>query len=219
MKKTLLVIACILLLTSITPKAEAQEWDTGLDIYSSYLWRGTKFGSGPSLQPYLEFSAGGFAIGAWGSYSSSLTNGQDDHYMEADLYASYGFDLGEKGSLSFMVTDYYFPESAWTGDNSHYFEPAITAGFGAFSLMGAYFTGAGDDATYLEAGLTAGPVDITLAAGDSFYTKDGEFNVCNIGLSTSKEIKFTESFSLPVLGAVIYNPSSDILHIVVGISL
>ena len=216
MKKSLIITACFILLTTIAPNLKAQEWSTGLDIYSSYIWRGTKFGTGPAFQPSLEFSAGGFAIGAWGSYSAG-----SDEAAEADLYASYGFDLGENSSLSFILTDYYFPgsESPWMDGDSHYIEPMISLGLGSFSLSGGYIMNGGEGDIYVEAGLTAGPVDLTLAGGDGAYTADGDFSVCVIGVSTTKEVKITDSFSLPITGAAILNPSSEQFHIVVGISL
>lgn len=214
MKKTVLIAASLLLLVAITPKVKAQEWSTGLDIYSSYVWRGTKFGTGPAFQPSLEFSAGGFAIGAWGSYSAG-----DVESPEADLYASYGFDLGESSSLTFTLTDYYFPGTSWMEGTSHYIEPLVNLGLGAFSLTGAYMMNDGAGDIYLEAAVAAGPVNLTLGGGDGAYTVDGDFNICNIGISTSKEIKITDSFSLPVSGAAILNPSSEQFHIVVGISL
>jgi uncharacterized protein (TIGR02001 family) len=214
MKKTVLIAASLLLLVAITPKVKAQEWSTGLDIYSSYVWRGTKFGTGPAFQPSLEFSAGGFAIGAWGSYSAG-----DVESPEADLYASYGFDLGESSSLTFTLTDYYFPGTSWMGGTSHYIEPLVNLGLGAFSLTGAYMMNDGAGDIYLEAAVAAGPVNLTLGGGDGAYTVDGDFNICNIGVSTSKEIKITDTFSLPVSGAAILNPSSEQFHIVVGISL
>ena len=214
MKKTLLIAASLLLLMTVTPKVKAQEVSTGLDIYSSYVWRGTKFGSGPAFQPYMEFSAGGFALGAWGSFNAST-----DEAAEADLYASYGFDLGESSSLSFTLTDYYFPGDMWFEGTSHYIEPMVSLGLGSFSLTGAYMMNDGEGDIYLEAGLTAGPVDLTLGGGDGAYTMDGEFNICNIGISTSKEVKITDSFSLPISGAAILNPSSEQFYIVVGISL
>lgn len=214
MKKTVLIAASLLLLVAITPKVKAQEWSTGLDIYSSYVWRGTKFGTGPAFQPSLEFSAGGFAIGAWGSYSAG-----DVESPEADLYASYGFDLGESSSLTFTLTDYYFPGTSWMEGTSHYIEPLVNLGLGAFSLTGAYMMNDGAGDIYLEAAVAAGPVNLTLGGGDGAYTIDGDFNICNIGISTSKEIKITDSFSLPVSGAAILNPSSEQFHIVVGISL
>lgn len=225
MKKTLLITACLLLFTAITPSLKAQEWNAGLDIYSSYIWRGLKFGTGVAFQPSVEFSAGGFAVGAWGSFSSG-----GDEAAEADLYASYGFDLGESSSLSFTLTDYYFPGSAYFESESHFIEPMVSLGLGSFSLSAAYMlyegAGNGDDAgdIYLEAGLSLGPVDLTLGGGNGQYSmemedEDDKFAISNIGIGTSKEIKITESFSLPVSGSVILNPSTEQFYIVVGISL
>lgn len=227
MKKTLLIAASILLLfTLVVPTVQAQEdegssWGVGLDIYSSYLWRGAKFGTGAAFQPGVEFSTGGFAVGAWGSYSTG-----SEEAAEADLYIGYGFDLGENASLSFTVTDYYFPGgSSWTEAESHYFEPMVSVGVGAFTFTAAYMEGLGDDEInstsdlYLEAALAAGPVDITLGGGDGQYTDDGDFSICNIMVGTSKDIKITESFSLPVSGAVMLNPSTGGFHVAVGISL
>ncbi len=213
MKRTFtFLIAGLLAVTSLT--VSAQEWNTGVDLYSSYVWRGTKFGSGPALQPSVEFSAGGFAIGAWGSYCFS-----GNEAMEADLYTSYSFELGEKSSLTFSVTDYYFPGagSNWLDGDSHFFEPSISLGLGKFSLLGTYMTNAKD--MYFEAGLELGPVNLFLGTGDGAYTSSGKFSVCNLGVSTSREIKITDSFSLPVSGSVILNPSTEQFHIVVGISL
>lgn len=228
MKKTLLITAGLLLLMTIVPFAKAQEVNTGLDIYSSYVWRGIKFGEGAALQPYVEFSAGGFALGAWGSYCVS-----DNEAAEADLYASYSIDLGENGSLSFTLTDYYFPgttgaPTSWMKAENHFFEPMVSLGAGSFSFSVAYmfYDGAGKDGEgsgdlYLEAALIAGSVDLTLGGGNGAYSgkADMGFDICNIGISTSKEIKITDDFSLPVSGAVILNPAYESFHIVVGISL
>ena len=225
MKKTLLIAASLLLLMTFTSNVKAQEMSTGLDIYSSYVWRGIKFGTGPAFQPSIEFSAGGFALGAWGSYCVS-----DDEAAEADLYASYGFDLGENASLTLAVTDYFFPSpgTEYSNGDNHFFEPMIGIGAGVFSFTAAYmfYDGAGTngDASgdlYLEAAVTAGPVDITLGGGNGQYSMkdDAGFDICNIGISTSKEIKITDSFSIPVSGAAIFNPSYDTFNVVVGISL
>ncbi|WP_319500831.1 TorF family putative porin [uncultured Draconibacterium sp.] len=221
MKKTLLITVSMLLLFVVsTTNVKAQEVSTGLDIYSSYLWRGAKFGTGAAFQPGVEFSAGGFAIGAWGSYSTG-----SEEAAEADLYLGYGFDLGENASLSFTLTDYYFPGSDWTEGESHSFEPMVSLGVGAFTFTAAYMEGLGDEEIngisdlYLEAAVSAGPVDITLGGGDGQYTDDGDFNICNIMVGTSKEVQITESFTLPVSGAVMLNPSTGGFHIAVGISL
>jgi hypothetical protein len=73
--------------------------------------------------------------------------------------------------------------------------------------------------TYVEAGYTAGAVTLFAGAGDGQYTKDASFNLCNVGLKTSKSIKISDSFSIPVSGSVILNPSTEQFNIVVGISL
>lgn len=223
MKKSLLFVTGLMLLLFLSPAVKSQEVSTGLDIYSSYVWRGIKFGSGVAFQPFVEFSAGGFALGAWGSYCAST-----DEAAEADLYASYGFDIGEGGSISFTLTDYYFPGSSWLDGESHFIEPMVSAGFGPVSLTAAYMlydgagtNGEGSGDLYLEAAISAGPVDITLGGGNGAYSMkdDMGFDICNIGIATSKEIKITDSFSLPVSGAAILNPSYESFHIVVGISL
>lgn len=214
MKKTLLFATCLLMLLTIAPITKAQEFSTGVDIYSSYIWRGLKFGTGPAFQPYVEFSAGDFAIGAWGS-----VNAGDEEASEMDLYASYAI-----GPVSIAVTDYYFGGD-WTDYSEdggvHYIEPALGASIGDLGLTAAYMFAPGfnEGDMYFEAAYAFESFDITLGAGDGAYTSDGEFNICNIGIGTSKEVTITDSFSLPVSGAVILNPSTGGFFITVGISL
>jgi uncharacterized protein (TIGR02001 family) len=228
MKKILMITASVLMLITFIPNVQAQEeesnWNAGLDIYSSYIWRGLKFGTGAAFQPSVDFTAGGFTIGAWGSFSTG-----DTEAAEADLYASYGFDLGENAALSLTVTDYYFPGSAYFESTSHFIEPMVSLGLGNLSLSAAYMfyesaaNGSGD--IYLQAGYAAGPVSITVGGGNGQYSfEDGEdeddkFAISNIGIGTSKEIKITESFSLPISGSIILNPSTEQFFVVVGISL
>ncbi len=225
MKKTLTLLV-FGLATVFALNVQAQEsssWSTGVDLVSNYIWRGSKFGTGPAMQPSVEFGSGGFAIGAWGSYAFT-----DNEAAEADLYASYSFTLSEKSSLTFTLTDYYFPGSTsvpsdYFNGESHNFEPMVGLTLGNLSLTGAYMTNKSGmmdiSDTYLEAGYSAGKVNLTVGAGNGQYTTDGDFNLCNIGISTSKEIKITDTFSFPVTGSVILNPSSEQLYVVVGISL
>ena len=222
MKKILLITASVLLLITFIPNVNAQEeeespWSAGLDIYSSYIWRGTKFGSGPAFQPSVSFSTGGFEIGAWGSVSAST-----DEAFEMDLYASYSI-----GGFSIGLTDYYFGGDWMEYKTMHYLEPSLSFGVGGFSIAGYYMFLAGDETTdfgssgdmFFQAGYSFKHVDLALGAGDGQYTDDGDFNVCVISVGTSKEIKITENFSLPVSGAVILNPSTGGVFITAGISL
>ncbi len=251
MKKILMITASVLLLMTFIPNVNAQEeessWSAGLDIYSSYIWRGAKFGSGPAFQPSVSFSSGGFEIGAWGSVNSSI-----DEALEMDLYASYAI-----GGLTIGLTDYYFGGDWTQYKTMHYLEPSLSYGVGGFSFSAYYMFLAGSDAMagttgspanvnmstgvitpavegmdaveasdfgssgdlYLEAGYSFSSVELKLGAGNGQYTVDGDFSICNISVGSSKEVKLTENFSLPVSGAVILNPSTGGFFITVGISL
>lgn len=221
LKIALIAIFGVSLSLTLQPEtATAQEIDTGVDLYSTYVFRGVAF-SGPAIQPYVEFSAGGFAIGAWGS--QGIDGSAADGYMgfqEMDLYAAYEFDFG----LSLGITDYYYPGSEYFDGDSHAFE--LNAGFEIenFSLSGNYIlneaAGAGSAGSdlYFEAGLSLGAADLFLGAGDGWHSSDGEFALVNVGLSTSKEITITDTFSIPLSGAVILNPDTEQFYVVVGVS-
>ena len=223
---TLLIIG--FLTTSVNLNAQDEEssspFSVGGDFVSSYLWRGTKFGTGPAIQPYVELGLGNFAIGGWGSYCFT-----GDEAAEADLYFSYGFDFG----LSIGMTDYYFPGSEYfdysTATGSHAFEINLGYEYEGLSLAANYFlneaggagTAGGD--MYFEAGYSFGSFGFVLGAGNGWHTMEADpdesdFNVCNIGVTASTDIQVTDSFSIPVSGALILNPDTEQFHVVVGIS-
>jgi uncharacterized protein (TIGR02001 family) len=224
MKKTRMVfIATIALVIICATRLQAQDQATiskfsvGADLYSNYVWRGTKFGQGPSVQPSLKFVSGGLTTGVWGSFDAS-------GYAEADPYISYAFPVG----LSLGLTDYYYPglpffEVSDTA-GSHAFE--INGGFakGGFSLSANYIVNeaggaasAGGD-MYFQAGYTFKDFSLFAGAGNGWHTSDGEFAFCNLGIGATKTIKVTDSFSIPVNGQVILNPEREQLYIVVGFS-
>ena len=208
-----LIVLALLLPVVSTDYTQAQEVEisTGVDLYSTYVFRGIAY-SGPSWQPSVELSASGFAVGAWGSQGH-------DGFQEMDLYAGYGFDFG----LYLGVTDYWYP-----GTDTPFFEEAshaIELNFGYeidnLSLAANYiFAGEGSvgDDTYFEVGYSLGQADLFVGAGDGWHSGDGDFAVVNVGVGTSKEIAITDSFSLPLSGAVIFNPDSEQLYILVGFS-
>lgn len=228
LKTFILTVVAVLTFTSATNAQEEESssvFDAGLDIYSSYVFRGVQFGTGPAFQPWVSASFGGLEIGAWGSVSSGFVEA-----AEMDLYLSYGFDFG----LSLGVTDYYYPGSDYFDlsdtNGSHGIE--INAGYeiGGFSVAANYIVneapGAGTDGgdMYFELGYSFENVSLFAGAGNGWHTgedpgEDDEFGVVNVGLSTSKDISITESFSLPLSGSVILNPQSKQFYIVVGISL
>jgi hypothetical protein len=214
--KNLNVLLVLVLILVGSVKVNAQ-WSTGADLYSSYVWRGVQYG-GPSVQPYVDYTKGGFSIGAWGSAGFDGT-------MEMDMYASYGFDFG----LSIGATDYYYPGTEYfdlsDSTGAHGFELNLGYELEGLSLSANYMLNeAGGAGTvggdmYFELGYSFKSVDLFVGAGDGWHTSDGEFGVVNVGIGTSKEIPITEKFSLPVSGSVILNPTTEQFFIVVGISL
>lgn len=239
------------LLFSNTISAQEEEssspFDAGLDIYSSYIWRGSKFGTGPAFQPWVEAGFGNFAVGAWGSINSGgITydaNGdlETSEALEMDLYLGYSFDFG----LSITVTDYYFGGDWKEFNTMHYIEPMLGYEIGDFSLTAAYMLLAGTDEVaesapgagdgvpgvslgeegdmYFEAGYSFKNASIAIGAGDGAYTAtdddpEGGFNVCNVSFGVSKDIEITEKFALPLSGAVTLNPATGGFFIAVGVS-
>lgn len=225
--KYLLITAFVLLFgTPQIQTAEAQEVTVspGLDLYSTYVWRGVAY-SGPSIQPYIELGVEGFALGAWGSQGiDGITSSNDvsNGFQEMDLYASYSFDFG----LSIGVTDYYYPGAAtpFFEENSHAFELNGSYTIEDLSLSANYiFAGGGSvgDDVYFEVGYSAGPADLFVGGGDGWHVSapEDEFQIVNVGVGTSKEIQITDSFSLPVSGAVVLNPNTEQFYVLAGISL
>jgi hypothetical protein len=231
MKKQLFLTSVMTFTLFFTVNLIAQEeeneksspFSAGADFYSSYIWRGTKYGTGPAFQPSVTLSAGGFTAGAWGSFDAA-------GYMESDLYVTYDFDFG----LSLGAYDYYQPDvDTVTND---YFDVSDTTGNHAFELMAGYSIkglslsancilneagGAGSVGgdLYFQAGYDFKYFGMFLGAGNGWYTSDGKFMVCNVGITTSKTIQVTEKFSFTISGQVILNPEKEKLYAVVGISL
>jgi hypothetical protein len=77
---------------------------------------------------------------------------------------------------------------------------------------------------YFEAGVSFDYFRVFMGAGNGWHTYDPDtdkasFNVCNIGIETSKIIEITDRFSIPVTGQLIFNPDKEQMFIVVGFTL
>ena len=214
MKKIYALLVALVLTSVITSDLKAQ-FTAGVDLYSSYVWRGSKF-AGPSVQPSVKFTTGGLTAGVWGSYDFS-------GYKETDPYISYSLPIG----LSIGVTDYYYEGditdfSDSTG--SHALEVNLGYTIKGLSLAGNYIVNeAGGAASmggdmYFQATYAFSSFIAFIGAGNGWHTSDSKFNVCNIGIQASKSIELTDKFSIPVTGQVIVNPDKKQLFMVVGLS-
>jgi len=223
-------LALVFTFASTVPVVSAQGFfNTGVDIVSSYVWRGVAQGSNePNIQPSASYTICGLSIGAWGSgnLSGSL--------KEFDIYATYALS----SKISVTLTDYNWIFSKgyfdYADGTDHIYE-ATLAYNGDESLpisasWNTMFAGAdknadGDNAysTYVELGYPISSnakifCGASLFDSPSVYGTSG-FDVTNIGLKVTKNIEISDKFSLPVYGIAGFNPSANDAFLVVGITL
>lgn len=203
------------------------EATVGADLVSGYIWRGQDLG-GVSIQPGASVSYKGFSLGAWGSVGLESTDTK-----EFDLTLGYS-----SGGFSISVTDYWFnTDGAKYGDysNAHTFEAQIGYDFGPVALNWyTNFAGAdgvndkGDRAysSYICADVPfkLGGLDWSFGVGavpfkTTFYNGyTSGFAVCDLSLGATKEIKVTDSFSVPAFAKVTVNPRTEGAYFVFGMS-
>ena len=243
MKKSNLTILFLVLLCLLGNFTNAQEkenpFSVSLDLMSRYVWRGMDFGGSPSIQPGIEYNKGAFTVGAWSAYTTNMPGVQ-----EVDLYV--GYALSDEFSIT--ITDYFFPDETDADyeyfdfddkTTGHVLEATLSFN-GTENLPLSVFVATnfwGADAlkadgkiqysTYAECSYSFKNIDLFMGMnlsnpdeemGETSYFGDS-FGVTNLGISTSKEIQLTESFSLPVSASLITNPQANKVYMVVGISL
>ena len=165
-----------------------------------------------------------------------LTDSQDTKELDLTLaYTVGGFNIG--------ITDYWTnagldPENRYfkydAHGTNHVFEANVGYDFGLASVQ--WFTNfAGNDgvnndgkraySSYMEVAVpfrlakveweaTAGAVPYAT----DYYGTDG-FAVTNLSLKATKDIKVTDSFSIPIFGQVVANPCSQKAYLVFGFTL
>ena len=234
MKK--IVLFAISVLSGFAAQAQDEiETTVSGDVVSSYIWRGQDLGD-VSLQPTLGVSYKGLSLTAWGSVG--LTDPLDT--KEFDLTLSY-----TTGGLNIGITDYWFdagldPDARYfkydAHGTNHVFEANIGYDFGVASVQ--WFTNfAGNDginkdgkraySSYAEVVVPfkLSAIDWTATVGavpyaTSFYNDwTSGFAVTNVSLKATKDIKVTDSFSIPVFGPVVGNPCSQKAYLVFGFTL
>ncbi len=231
--KKIVLFALALVAGATTYAQEKVETTLKSDVVSSYIWRGLD-ASSSAIQPTFGVGYQGLSLTAWGSYG--IVNPADTKEFDLTLaYSVGGFNVG--------VTDYWFsvgldPDSRYfkydAHGTNHVFEAFVGYDFGVASLQ--WFTNFGGNdgvnkdgkraySSYVEANIPfkLAEVDWTATAGavpfaTDFYGTTG-FAVTNVALKATKEIKVTDSFSIPVFGQVIGNPCSQKAYLVLGITL
>ena len=212
---------------------ETVETTISTDVVSSYIWRGQDLGS-TAVQPTLGIDYKGLSLSAWGSYG--LVNTADT--KEFDLTLSYII-----GGLNIGMTDYWFDRAGRDPENryfkydahgtNHVFEATVGYDFGVASVQwstnfsGNDYKADGKRAysSYMEVVVPfkLSAIEWTATAGavpsESVQYGTNGFAVTNLALKATKDIKITDSFSVPVFGQVAANPCSQKAYLVFGFTL
>ena len=232
--KKIVAMATMMIATGMSATAQDEvETTVSGDFVSQYIWRGQDLGSA-AVQPTFGVAYKGLSLSAWGSYG--LVNTADT--KEFDLTLAY-----TAGGLNIGITDYWFnagldPDARYfkydAHGTNHVFEANIGYDFGIASLQ-AYTNIAGNDgvnkdgkraySTYVElaAPFKLAAVNWSASLGvvpfaTDFYGTSG-MAVTNVSLKAAKDIKITDSFSIPVFGQVVGNPCSQNAYLVFGFTL
>ena len=230
------VIIVALLLTGFAPSAmlaqDKVEASVGADLVSGYIWRGQDLG-GVSIQPSLGITYKGFSLGAWGSVGFESTDTK-----EFDLTLDYWFDKTYTGDVDeygkeIYTTNKYFQYGAYS--TAHVFEAQVGYDFGPLAVNW-YTNFAGADgvkengqraySSYLalSAPFKLGGLDWTVDLGmvpweTTFYNDyTSGFCVSDVSIGASKEIKITDSFSLPAFAKVTANPRTEGAYFTFGLN-
>ena len=215
------------------------------DLVSSYYWRGVVSSYTPNFQPTFSFTKGNLEIGIWGSTSFDGKYKEADLYASYTMgplkitvtdydwyfYASKYFDYKSKttGHIFEGTIGYNGPATFPISITANAMFAGADKKFDANSSVSP-FTGINQDpskqaySTYIEFGYAfkyCSPfLGITPADGyygDGYGGNTG-FSVCNVGITSIKNLKISDAFSLPLKATLGFNPQKEDVYLVFGIT-
>jgi len=213
MKKSLLA-ALALFSTSIglfaqedTASAPSYSVTADVTFVSKYVFRGV-WQQDASLQPSIEFAAGGFTAGFWSAQALKDRDAAWSKGTELNFYGGYEFSLPNDFALSVGVTSYQFPKNRPSlGELSNTFEGSIgiSGAVGPVSLGATYFHDWDLDADTFEFGVSFGnEINSTVSYeasgtyGLARYDGGGDYDYYSVGLTFS--FKLNDRFTLSTGG-------------------
>ena len=229
----LMAIAVLISTAATAQESESVETTIAADVVNQYIWRGVDAGN-VSLQPTLGVAYKGLSLTAWGSVGLS----------ESSDTKEFDFTLGyTTGGLNVGITDYWFsvgqdPDARYfkydAHGTNHVFEAFVGYDFGVVSAQW-YTNFAGNDgvnkdgkraySSYFEVNapfrLATCEWTATLGAVPYATTTYGTtgFAITNVGLKAVKDIKVTDTFSVPIFAGVTGNPCAQKAYLIFGFTL
>lgn len=225
------IISFIFLAFTISVFSQVHISEAEIMLQSRHVWRGSRLGNAPMIEPSVTVSRGNFGFNFWAA--KSLNNS----YSEIDLIPSY-----QVGEITLSLLDYYVSE---IGEHSRYFN--FKEGEGCHTLeltldnysgeknpfkwmIGTFFAGDKNDntgktffSTYVEfkypfsvLKVDAEPF-VGLTPFKGYYANS--FAFINSGLVLSKEIRLSSKLTCPLNLTYTYNPYSEHQFLTFGFGL
>ena len=135
MKKSLLALSSIIALGA-WPSLAMADLAFNVGAFTDYRYRGiSQTRLKPAVQAGVDFSAGGFYLGAWASSIKWVKDAEGDSQVEVDLYGGYKGEL-IKDTLSYDVgvLQYVYPSAKTKAWNAVYRDPNTTEVYGALTF-------------------------------------------------------------------------------------
>ncbi len=233
--KKLIILAIGMTTSAVIEAQESSKVETTVkaDFVNEYIWRGQKLGD-VSVQPTLGIGYKGLSVTAWGNYGLS----NSDDVKEFDISASYNIGRWTVGVTDYWMSEGQDPKRRYfkydAHGTNHVFEACIDYDLGFASVQwdtnfagndGVNHNGKRAYSSYFEASVpfSIAGVSFTATAGivpwsTTYYDTDG-FAVNDLTLRAEKEIKVTDTFSIPIFGQVTGNPHSQKAYLVFGFTL
>ena len=201
------------------------------DIKSRYIWRGIDMGDSPNFQPGLTYKHGNLNLGVCGAYSFA---GTGSVYAENDFWLVYDVPLSN-GTVSFLCTDLFFPSAGrkffnlkGDGTGAHTLEIGLQyVGPVQIPMAIRLYADAYNDpenSSYVEIAypFTVDGISVIsflgFAGRQSVIYRTNGIGITNFGLTATKIVVVTESFTVPVSTSFIVNPSLEQSYVVFGVS-
>lgn len=222
---------------------KSNPFKASVDVMSRYVWRGTDFGNSPSIQPSISYTKSNFTFGTWGAYTTNTQSLQ-----EADIYVGYAFSKSFTLTFTDYFfpnqdssNDRYFNYNDTS--TGHVIEASVNYSFSkkiplslfvATNIYGADARrinskgsiGKKEFSTYAELNYAFKNVNVFLGSnltnpneniGETGYYGNS-IGVINLGATVTKQLQFTEIYSLPLTISLITNPQTQKIFLVAGFS-
>ena len=212
MKKSLLASAAITsaaLLASALPSVAQAELSFNVGATTDYRYRGiSQSRLNPALQGGLDFSQGGFYLGAWASTIKWIKDAQGDANVEIDLYGGYKGELSPGIGYDVGVLTYQYPSNKLaTSANTTEVYGALSFGPATLkyshSVTNLFGFPDSKNSGYLDlsAGFEVGGVTLTPHLGYQKISNNGDFSYTDYSLTVSKEVATGLTLSGALVGA------------------